>query len=99
MTEVERIKEKTTPILEKYGFKKVGLFGSRARGDFRPESDVDLLFSREETSDIFNKFQVQEELKESLGVDVDLVDDTRVVARMRPQIKKDLQIIHLGIPA
>jgi predicted nucleotidyltransferase len=94
MTEVERIKEKTTPILKKYGFKKVGLFGSRARGDFRPESDIDLLFSREDSTDYFNKFRVQEELKDSLGVDVDLVDDTRVVARMRPQIKKDLKIIY-----
>ena len=94
MTEVERIREKTTPILKKYGFKKVGLFGSRARGDFRPESDVDLLFSREDTANNFNTFQIQEELQDTLGVDVDLVDDTRVVARMRPQIKKDLKIIY-----
>lgn len=94
MTEVERIKEKTTPIFRKYGFKKVGLFGSRARGDYRTESDVDLLFSREGTADDFDKFQVQEELEDLLGVDVDLVDDTRVVARMRPQIKKDLKIIY-----
>jgi predicted nucleotidyltransferase len=31
------------PEMEREGIEHVGLFGSRARGDYRPDSDVDLL--------------------------------------------------------
>lgn len=32
-------------LAEKYNLKKVLLFGSRARGDFKPQSDIDLAVS------------------------------------------------------
>ena len=40
------------------------------------------------------KQEAEEELKNVLGVKVDLVPDTRVIARMRPQIRRDLKIIY-----
>lgn len=87
--------EKTRPIFKKYGFKKVGIFGSRARGDNRRDSDVDFLFSQEgHVLGFLEKQEAEEELKGVLGVEVDLVPDTRVIARMRPQIRRDLKIIY-----
>lgn len=32
-------------LARRYGVKKVILFGSRARGDYRPKSDIDLAFT------------------------------------------------------
>ena len=92
--DIETISTKAKPIFQKYGFKKVGIFGSRARGDYRPESDIDLLFSRGDTDNFVDLLQAKDELKNSFGVNVDLVDDRRVISRMRPQIKKDLKIIY-----
>ena len=92
--DIETISTKAKPIFQKYGFKKVAIFGSRARGDYRPESDVDLLFSRGNMVNFIDILQVEEELKNSFGVNVDLVDDRRIISRMRPQIKKDLKIIY-----
>ena len=87
--------EKTRPIFEKYGFRKVGVFGSRARGDNRDDSDADFLFSNAgRPLGYLEKIEAEEELKRVLGVDVDLVPDTRVIARMRPSIKRDLKIIY-----
>lgn len=87
--------EKTRPIFKKYGFRKVGVFGSRARGDYHEKSDVDFLFSDTGSPvGFFEKLEAEEELKNILGIDVDLVPDTRVVARMRPSIKRDLKIIY-----
>ena len=38
---VSEISDIVAPIAEKYGVKKVFLFGSRARGDYREDSDYD----------------------------------------------------------
>lgn len=92
---LEVIAQKTRPVFEKYGFSKVGIFGSRARGDNQNDSDVDLLFSsRGNNFGYTQKQEAQEELENILGVGVDLVPDTKVVARMRPFIMADLKIIY-----
>lgn len=41
------IAAKVAPVAEKYALRYVWLFGSRARGDARPDSDVDLLTTME----------------------------------------------------
>ena len=96
--DLKTLAEKARPIFKKHGFRKVGIFGSRARGDNRADSDADFLFSSDSGTSItfLEKQEVQEELKNALGVEVDLVPDTRVVARMRPSIKRDLKIIYEG---
>lgn len=95
--DLQTLAEKTRPIFRKYGFRKVGVFGSRARGDSRDDSDADFLFSDTgKPIGYLEKIQAEEELKDVLGVDVDLVPDTRVIARMRPSIKRDLKIIYEG---
>ena len=43
---IEEIKEKAVPIAQKYGVKKLWLFGSYARGEADAESDVDFLIDR-----------------------------------------------------
>lgn len=95
--DLKTLVEKTRPIFKKYGFRKVGVFGSRARGDNRADSDADFLFSDSEKPITFlEKQEAEDELKNVLGVEVDLVPDTRVIARMRPSIKRDLKIIYEG---
>lgn len=92
---IETIKEKSVPVLKKYGFKKVGIFGSRARGDNRADSDVDFLFSDAgHPISFLEKQEAEKVLTEILGVNVDLLPDTKIVARMRPYIKRDLKIIY-----
>lgn len=34
MTDLDKIKHKIRPVLQKYGIKKAGIFGSVARGDW-----------------------------------------------------------------
>lgn len=52
------------------------VFGSVARGDDRPDSDVDLLVRLPPTASIMDLLRVEEELTRILTVDVDLVSDT-----------------------
>jgi predicted nucleotidyltransferase len=51
-------------ICRKYGVKKMSLFGSAARGELRPDSDVDLLvdFKRSSKTGLFELVHMQDEL-------------------------------------
>ena len=40
---IQNIKEKITPILQRYGIKKAAIFGSLAKGEAKTSSDVDIL--------------------------------------------------------
>ncbi len=73
------------PQYEKEGFKILGLFGSAARDEMKPSSDIDVLM---ETSSLFVTHngggfgaiarleQIKEELSNKLGAKVDLTDRT-----------------------
>jgi len=62
---------------------ELSLFGSALRGDFRPDSDVDLLatFMPEARWSLFDLVRMEEELQEILGRKVDLVERKAVERR------------------
>lgn len=74
--------------------KKAWLFGSFARKDDGPGSDIDLAIEVEEPFSYFELAEVQHKLEESLGrpVDVGFMDSFKppVLARITP----DLELIH-----
>lgn len=76
-------------LREKYHIEQLWLFGSVARGDDRPESDVDLLYQ-------FHKplgweiVDLGDELETALGCKVDLVSRKFVRPRFWSRIEEDL---------
>jgi uncharacterized protein len=60
----------------RWKIKEFALFGSVLREDFRPDSDVDVLVTFFEDShwSLFDMLDMQEELKEILGREVDFVE-------------------------
>ncbi len=72
-------------------------FLGRARGDFHEGSDFDFLYSTGGNPLSYTaKIAAEEDLQKTLGADVDLVDDRHVIARMRPRIRKELQVVYEG---
>jgi len=61
---------------QKWKIIEFSLFGSVLRDDFRPDSDVDVLvtFDPDSTWDLFDVVEMQEELREMFGREVDLVE-------------------------
>lgn len=55
-----------------YGIRSIGIFGSVARGENTPDSDVDVFVELEEP-DPFIMFDIREALQSLLGCKVDLV--------------------------
>jgi hypothetical protein len=60
----------------RWKIKELALFGSVLRDDFRPDSDIDFLVTFEEKANwsLFDMIDMQNELKEILGREVDLVE-------------------------
>lgn len=64
-----------------YGIKKIGLFGSVARGEHREVSDVDVVYEGE--PDILLRLRMKRELEVLFGCKVDIV-------RFRKQLENTL---------
>ena len=58
--------------LEKLGVKSLELFGSVAKNEATPESDVDFLVELSANAGLFELFKVQHYLEDILGCQVDL---------------------------
>jgi len=57
---------------EKFGVTSIGVFGSLARNDHRPSSDVDIVV-RMSKPDLFNMVHIKEELEADYQTKVDIV--------------------------
>jgi predicted nucleotidyltransferase len=75
-------------ILRAHHVSKASVFGSFARGDFTPQSDLDLLVEFKKPVSLFDEIDLQQELETSVGRKVDLV--THIHPVFEPYIKDDL---------
>jgi predicted nucleotidyltransferase len=79
-------------VAREHGAHDVRVFGSRARGDARPDSDLDLLVRFEDGRSLLDLVGMKLALEELLGVRVDVVTERslsryirdRVLAEARP---------------
>ena len=73
-THIEKIKQKILPILQRYGVKRAGLFGSFVRRETREGSDVDILVEIDKDISLLDFVGLKLEIEEALGEKVDLVE-------------------------
>lgn len=76
-----------------YPVRRVGIFGSFARQEERPDSDIDILVSFAEPIDLFTLVRMHRELGELLHRKVDIVTEKSLHPSFKTQVEKDLQII------
>jgi uncharacterized protein len=91
MTKRELVREKRDAILAaaaRYGAERIRLFGSVARGDERPESDVDFIVKMRPDMGVFDLVDLQDCLKEILGCNVDVLTEHRW---MRKRLKREVE--------
>jgi uncharacterized protein len=77
---IEVDRERIEAFCRKWKIREFALFGSVLRDDFRPDSDVDVLvvFEPDAQHTLFDRVEMQEELKEMFGREVDLVRKDRI---------------------
>ncbi len=83
---------------DKPAVKKVYIFGSYARNEETPESDVDILvdidFQKEPLFSLFEFGGMLEDLKDMLKMEVDLLSTDGISKFIRPYIAKDKILIY-----
>lgn len=72
---------------EEFNLQALGYFGSYARGEAKPDSDVDIVFQTDRPN-LFTTAQLREDLVELLGRPVDVI---RYRKRMNPDFKTRLE--------
>ena len=70
---IKQIRTRIKPVMDKHGIKEVYLFGSYARGEAKPSSDVDIYCEDGDIRTFADQDDFEEELKGALGKDVDIV--------------------------
>jgi predicted nucleotidyltransferase len=77
------------PTLKAVGVAHLSLFGSTARGDRRPDSDVDLLaaFDRTRRISLLDVVGIEIQLSELLGQPVDLIEE----GTLKPRVQRTVE--------
>ena len=83
-------------ICRHYGLRELSVFGSAARGEMRPDSDVDLLvdFFPDARPGLLGLSALTRELSALLGRRVDLAVKPALKPRIRSSILADAQVIY-----
>jgi len=84
--------ERVFPHLkERFGVAKIGIFGSAARGEERPDSDVDVLVEFASGQATFRNFmELAYFLEDLFGRRVDLVTEHGLSGHIRPSVEKEV---------
>lgn len=89
MDELRVKRDEILRLAEKRGAFNLRVFGSVARGDAQPDSDIDIMADWREGISIFDMVGLWLDLKELLSRDVDLVDADTLKKRIRPSAMRD----------
>jgi uncharacterized protein len=79
-----------------HGIRRIALFGSALRDDFRPDSDIDLLveFQPEHTPGLLHLAQMELELEDALGRPVELRTPEDLSPYFRDQVTSNARSLY-----
>lgn len=90
LDEIHAKKDMIRALGDKYGARRIRVFGSVARGEERPDSDVDFLVDLPRGYDLFGqRFPLTEQLAELLARPVELVPEHELNRHIREHVLKE----------
>ena len=89
-------KERLTELCKKHGVAVLKIFGSAARGDEGPDSDIDMVIEFRDRKGLLELVGLEIELSEALGRKVDLVTEASLSPYIRDRILSSASVIYEG---
>ena len=83
------LRRETPKVRARFGVKRLALFGSVARDEARPDSDVDVLVEFDGPATLDRYMGLKFHLEDALGARVDLVTTTGLKSRVRPVVERE----------
>jgi predicted nucleotidyltransferase len=71
--DIQTIRQKTLPIFKQYRVRKAAVFGSVARGDALPDSDLDILIDPPQSMSLLDFVALKQDIEDIVHMPVDLV--------------------------
>ena len=90
----EEIKEKIISILVKHGIKRILVFGSHARNEATPKSDLDLIVDFPEGTSLLDHVGIEIELSEALNMKIDLLSRNGISPYIKDNVLKEAIVIY-----
>jgi predicted nucleotidyltransferase len=91
MDAISTLKEHEKLIRQKFGVKRIGIFGSFARGEEKEDSDLDVLVTFEEGQKTFDNYMdLKFYLEDLFGREVDLVTEKALKPQLKDIIMKEV---------
>jgi predicted nucleotidyltransferase len=89
----ELLKKGILPLLKRYGVRRASLFGSVARGDDTPASDIDILVEMPDSASLLELAGLKVELEEVLNKEVDVLTYDSLHPLLRERILSEQERI------
>ncbi len=89
LEELKRRRKEIIAIAKRRGAKNIRVFGSVARGDPGPNSDVDLVVEFEPHVSLLDHGGLIEDLQDALGCKVDVISERGMRERLRKHVENE----------
>ena len=89
----DEIREKIIAILTGYGAVKISIFGSFARGEERPDSDIDIIVRFKQPKSLIQLIGIEEEVKMAIDRNIDLLTENSISPYLVEAIRRDEVVI------
>ncbi len=86
--------EMITRLLKNQGARKIAVFGSYARDEEQPGSDIDVLVEFSQRKSLLELVRIERELSELLGIKVDLLTEKAVSPYLIDTIREQMKVIY-----
>lgn len=94
LTRMNELEDAIKEVLVPYGVRRVYIFGSVARGEENPQSDLDMLLVFEKPVGLLAIARIERELSERLGRTVELVTEGALSPLLRAVVEKERVLVY-----
>ncbi|MXV16544.1 nucleotidyltransferase family protein [Hufsiella ginkgonis] len=87
---IDILQQHKAALIRKYPISELGLFGSFARGDYREDSDIDILVDFNDRIDGFDYIRLAHEFEDIFQHKIDMVSRRGIKAGYLPYVERTL---------